>query len=134
MREIRSDQGTNIIGAQNELKKALGELDHSAIQRSICRDFKANWVTQWMQNPPAVSHMGGAWERHIWSIQSIVSGLVQEYGHTVDETFRMLLAEVEYIINSCPLPSERDGNVFSTFLMSSGQDGEKSMSIDYSKE
>ena len=32
-REIRSDQGTNIVGAQTALKKALGEMDHDDIQR-----------------------------------------------------------------------------------------------------
>ena len=27
VRELRSDQGTNFVGAQNELKKALQEMD-----------------------------------------------------------------------------------------------------------
>ena len=37
LREIRSDQGTNIVGAKNEPKKALEEMDQSAIQRSLQR-------------------------------------------------------------------------------------------------
>ena len=76
LREIRSDQGTNIVGAERELKKALDELDHNTIQRSVCRDFNADWIIQWKQNPPAASHMGGVWERQIWSVRSILSALM----------------------------------------------------------
>ena len=54
--EIRSDQGTNIVAAERELK-ALEELDHNTIQRSPCRDFNADWIIQWKQNPPTASHM-----------------------------------------------------------------------------
>ena len=104
VREIRSDQGTNIVGAKNELKKALNEMDHSAIQSGLCWDFKAVWVIQWEQNPPAASHMGVAWELQIRSIRSILSALLRKFGHTLhDETFRTLLTEVECIINSRPL-------------------------------
>ena len=31
MREIRSDRGTNIVGAEKELKKALDEMDHRKV-------------------------------------------------------------------------------------------------------
>ncbi|XP_068676501.1 uncharacterized protein [Montipora foliosa] len=34
VREIRSDRGTNIVGAEKELKKALDGIDHSIIQES----------------------------------------------------------------------------------------------------
>ena len=104
VREVRSDQGTNIVGAKNELKKALEEMDQSAIQRSLCRDFKADWIIQWKQNPPAASHMGGVWERQIRSIRSILSALMRDFGRTLDdESFSTLLTEVECIINSRPL-------------------------------
>ena len=101
--EIRSDQGTNIVGAERELKKALDELDHSAILRNLCRDFNADWTIQWKQNPLAVSHMGGVWEHQIRSVRSILFALMREHCHTVDdESFRTLLTEVE-CINSRPL-------------------------------
>ena len=104
VREIRSDQGTNIVGSERELKKALDELDHSAIQRSLSRDFNADWIIQWKQNPPAASHMGGVWERQIRSVRSTLSALMRNHGHTLDdESFRTLLTEVECIINSRPL-------------------------------
>ena len=101
VREIRSDQGTNIVGAERELKKALDELDHSAIQRNLCKDFNSDWIIQWKQNPRAASHMGGVWERQIRSVRSNFFALMREHGHTLDdESFRTLFTEVECIINS----------------------------------
>jgi len=104
VREIRSDRGTNIVGAEKELKKALDEMDHSIIQESLCREYKADWVIQWKQNRPAASHMGGIWERQIRSVRSILSAVLREHGRALDEeSFSTLLTEVECIINSRPL-------------------------------
>ena len=104
VREIRPDRGTNIVGTEKELKKALDEMDHSIIQQSLCREHKADWIVQWKQNPPAASHMGGVWERQIRSVGSILSALLREHGHALDEeSFSTLLTEVECIINSRPL-------------------------------
>ena len=56
VREIRSDQGTNLVGAEKELQRALEEMDNGSIQRSVCREFKADWV-QCKRNPPSASLM-----------------------------------------------------------------------------
>ncbi|XP_068758639.1 uncharacterized protein [Montipora capricornis] len=72
VREIRSDQDTNLVGAEKELRRVLEEMDSGSIQRSLCREFKADWV-QWKQNPPSASHMGGVWERQIRSVRSILT-------------------------------------------------------------
>ena len=48
--------------------------------------------------------MGGAWERQIKSTRKILTGLMDEYGHCLnEESFRTLMCEVEAIINSRPL-------------------------------
>lgn len=44
VREIRSDQGTNLVGAEKQLGRALEEMNNDLIQRRVCREFKADWV------------------------------------------------------------------------------------------
>ncbi|XP_061919406.1 uncharacterized protein LOC133660184 isoform X2 [Entelurus aequoreus] len=60
VKHIRSDNGTNLVGAQAELKKALSSLDDRKIQGSLLSEG-----IQWTFNPPAASHHGGVWERLI---------------------------------------------------------------------
>ena len=60
VREIRSDQDTNLVAAAKELRRALEKMDSGSIQRCVCREIKADWV-QWKRNPPSASHIGGVW-------------------------------------------------------------------------
>ncbi|XP_068692634.1 uncharacterized protein [Montipora capricornis] len=102
---VRSDliRVQNLVGAEKELRRALEEMDNGSIQRSLCREFKADWV-QWKRNPPSASHMGGVWERQIRSVRSILTALMREHGCGLDdESFRTLMTDVECIINSRPL-------------------------------
>ena len=60
IRRITSENGTNFVGADNELKKAFSEMNHQQIQH-----FLANTVADyliWSISAPAASHMGGMWE------------------------------------------------------------------------
>lgn len=57
---IRSDNGTNFIGAERELRQAVGELNHEHIQGAL-----HSAGVKWSFNPPAGSHHGGVWERMI---------------------------------------------------------------------
>lgn len=56
MTSMRSDNGTNFVGAQKELRQALAALNHSKIERT----FVQEGVT-WSFNTPAASHQGGVW-------------------------------------------------------------------------
>lgn len=103
VREIRSDQGTNLVGAEKELNLALKEMNHDEIQKSLVKN-NTSWLITWKRNPPSASHMGGVWERQIRSIRSILAALMREHGKMLDdESLRTLLVEVECIINSRPL-------------------------------
>jgi len=59
-RQIQSDQGTNILGAKNELQLALSELDHDKIKQEPLKR-NSDWV-HCKTNAPKVCHMGGFWQ------------------------------------------------------------------------
>ena len=56
MRQLRSDQGTNFIGAQSELKAALCEMNQDHVQDYLLRNG-CKWI-QFKLNVPHSSHMG----------------------------------------------------------------------------
>ena len=82
IREIRCDQGTNFVGARNELLKMGCDM---------------------VFNPPASSHRGGIWERLIGSARRIIEGILCEHGSRFDEGLMTILSEAASMINSRPL-------------------------------
>ena len=57
VRSITSDNVTNFMGADNELKKAFSEMNHQQIQHFLA-NMAADWLI-WSRNAPAASLMGG---------------------------------------------------------------------------
>lgn len=99
VREIRSDNGSNFVGATNELQQAINEMDNDQIRSRLRQEG-----TEWIFNPPSASHMGGIWERQIRTTRKVLTVLLHEHGTRLDdESFRTLLCEVQAIINSRPL-------------------------------
>ena len=102
MRQLRSDHGTNFIGARSELKAALCEMNQDHVQDYLLRNG-CEWIP-FKLNVPHSSHMGGTWERMIRSVRNALEPLLLQAGSQLDdETLRTLLTEVECIINSRPL-------------------------------
>ena len=102
IRQLRSDQGTNFIGAKHELKAAVAELDHQRIKAELLQE-NCDWFTFTM-NVPSSSHMGGVWEQQIRTVRSVLSPLLQNNGLQLDdESLRTLMCEMEAISNSRPL-------------------------------
>jgi hypothetical protein len=62
VKSLRSDQGTNFIGARNEIKSALKEVDPKL------RSFLMKEECEFVFNPPSASHRGGSWERQIRTV------------------------------------------------------------------
>ncbi|XP_072037120.1 uncharacterized protein [Amphiura filiformis] len=94
---IRSDNGTNIVGAQRELSKEISQWN----QKKIPNDLLQNNI-EWKFNPPGASHFGGIWERQIRTIRKLMVMLSKEQTLS-DESLQTLFCEVESIINSRPL-------------------------------
>ena len=102
---IRCDNGTNFVGAKNELQKEFSALNHQKIG-----DFLAakdcQYIT-WKHNPPKGSHMGGIWERSIRSVRSIITAILLSYGRKLnDEVLTTFMCEAESIVNCRPITVE----------------------------
>ena len=107
VKRIRCDRGTNFVGACNELKAALNEMDDEKIQR-----FMAEQGCEYLFNTPHSSHMGGVWERCIRTVRTILSSLLKEHSKILDDdSLRTLLAEASAIVNSRPPSVEQLGDV-----------------------
>lgn len=97
VKEIRSDNGTNFVGANREMKAAIADWNSSDFQHL----FHQHGI-KWTFNPPAASHHGGAWERLIRSIRKVLNSTMRE--QTLDEeSLHTVLCEAESIINSRPI-------------------------------
>lgn len=94
---IRSDNGTNFVGANKELKQAIKEWNKQRIE-----NYMLQKEITWIFNPPTASHMGGVWERQIRSVRKVLNGIMQQQTLT-DESLVTLMCQVEAIINGRPL-------------------------------
>lgn len=102
VRQLRSDQGTNFIGARRELKEALEEMNHDRIRSELLKQ-ECDWIN-FKMNTPGASHMGGVWERQIRSVRAVLSSLLSSNPTRLDdESLRTFMCEAESIINSRPL-------------------------------
>ena len=100
--QLRSDRGTNFVGARNELTQALAEMDQEKIKTKLLEE-QCDWFS-FKLNVPAASHMGGVWERQIRSVRNVLSSLLQDNGKQLDdESLSTLMSEAEAIVNSCLL-------------------------------
>ena len=61
IRLLRSDNGSNFVGASSEFKKAFAEMDQQKIN-DFMRDNGGEWML-WKQNPASASIVGGVWGR-----------------------------------------------------------------------
>lgn len=94
---IYSDNGSNFVGAESELKRTLIELDQERIQRTL-----VGRGIDWYFNPPSASHWGGIWERMIRTVRRIMQAVVREQVMT-DEALFTYLIEAERIVNDRPI-------------------------------
>lgn len=94
---IYSDNGTNLRGADKELREAKNSIDADKMHR-----YATNNEIEWKFIPPGAPHMGGAWERLIGSIKSTLKVILNEQAPR-EETLLTVLAEIEHIVNSRPL-------------------------------
>lgn len=99
---IRSDNGTNFVGAERELREALAALNHEQIQGAL---MPAG--IKWSFNPPAGSHYGGVWERMIRIVRRVLNSVLHQQ-MLDDDGLHTVMCEVEAILNDRPITKLSD--------------------------
>ena len=105
VKEIRSDNGTNFVSANRELKQALKTLNQDKIHATLLQEG-----IKWTFNPPHGAHHGGVWERLVQQIKKILCSVTKQQV-VDDEALNTIFCEVEAVLNDRPLtPSSDDPN------------------------
>lgn len=94
---MRSDNGTNLVGAEKEMRDAIKGWNQSKISETLLQ----KGIT-WIFNPSAGLHFGGIWERQIRSVRKILNQTLKQQSLD-DERLQTLSCEVEAIVNGRPI-------------------------------
>ena len=96
-REMVSDNGTNFVGANTELKELADKLDKDKIKSST-----ANKGVIWYFNPPLAPHFGGIHETMIKAAKKATYAILKN-ADVNDEELMTAFTGAEALINSRPL-------------------------------
>ena len=94
---IWSDNGTNLIGAEKELRECVEKWNTLNIAAEL-----AHKGIKWRFNPPSAPHQGGIWERLVRSFKRVLYTVLGTRRLT-DEVLNTTFCLVEYALNSRPL-------------------------------
>ncbi|CAM1317751.1 Uncharacterised protein r2_g3590 [Pycnogonum litorale] len=114
-KEIWSDNGTNFIGAERELRRAIMEMDNARIKKTLTKN-EVHWEScptlKWRFSTPCASHQNGVWERLIRSVRRCMAAIIGTGNTFISvEALRSVFAETMSILNSRPLcPTSDDPN------------------------
>ncbi|XP_043259317.1 uncharacterized protein LOC122401315 [Colletes gigas] len=100
-REIYSDNGTNFVGARNEMQR-IKEFFADQKRRDTLSEFTVTEGMQWHFIPPYSPHFGGLWESCVKSAKRPLTRVVGETRQTFEE-LATVLAQIEACLNSRPL-------------------------------
>ena len=95
---IYSDNGTNFVGADKELKKLLIQEQY---QQQVSKEAEDKGII-WHFNPPSAPHMGGLWEAGVKSTKHHLRRIMKDALLTFEE-LSTTLAQIEAQLNSRPL-------------------------------
>ena len=99
--KIRSNNGTNFVGADRELKRAIEDWNQKKIET-----FLKQHGIQWVVNTPTASHHGGVWQPMVRSVRKAL--MITKEQVLTDESLATLMCEAEAIVNSRPITTVSD--------------------------
>ena len=104
-KKLRSDNGTNFVGAKNRMQKEDIKASLSSINcSSELKNALTKWNIDWEFGVPEASHHGGLYERQIRTIRQILR-TISDISHRTptEDELRTCFADAEYILNCRPL-------------------------------
>ena len=93
-----SDNGTNFVGAEKELRENIAKWNTINIAVEL-----AHKGIKWRFYPPSAPHQGGIWERLVRSFKRLLYTILGTRRLT-DEVLSTTFCLVEHALNSRPLP------------------------------
>ncbi|KYN21881.1 hypothetical protein ALC57_05735, partial [Trachymyrmex cornetzi] len=100
---VYSDNGTNFVGANNQLKE-MYLLFNSEQHKKLVNQFSSDHRISWHFIPPMAPHFGGLWESSVKLFKHHFKRVVGETLFTFEE-LNTFITEVESILNSRPIVS-----------------------------
>lgn len=96
---LQSDNGTNFVGADVELRRRFNS-DSKELKELA--NLLANDGTKWIFNPPSSPHFGGKWEAAVKSTKHHLTKVIGDTSLTYEE-LNTVLIQIEAVLNSRPL-------------------------------
>ena len=93
-----SDNGTNFVGAERELRELVEAFDQEKIINKVAKDYKIEWKF----NPPSAPHFGGVFEALIKSAKKAILAILGNADIT-DEELHTAICGAERLLNSRPI-------------------------------
>ncbi|XP_055604068.1 uncharacterized protein LOC129752306 [Uranotaenia lowii] len=107
--DIYSDNGTNFVGARNQLQELFTNLRSKTHNQQVSKECSERGI-QWHFNPPAAPHFGGLWEAAVKSAKQHLLKVLGQNALSFEE-FNTLLIQIEACLNSRPItPMSEDPN------------------------
>ncbi|XP_039304376.1 uncharacterized protein LOC105201305 [Solenopsis invicta] len=93
-----SDNGTNFVGAQRQLKEFYEAYLKESIQSNL-KEFFSSQEILWTFIPPNAPHFGGLWEAAVKAMKYHMTRIIGN-AHLTYEEFQTVLCKIEAILNS----------------------------------
>ena len=95
---VISDNGTNFVGAEREMRELVQALNHDKIAQETTKYQPIDWKF----NPPSAPHFGGVFEAMIKSAKKAIK-IVLGDADVTDEELQTAMCGAERLVNSRPI-------------------------------